>query len=137
MAQRKKTTPSEKSLKNLKPIRDPERARELQKRGTEVRRAKAEARKTMKYTLDILLSKSLRKGALVLPDDITNMAEAEGMNVDVQTAINIAVIQRAMMGDVQAIQFIRDTIGEKPSDKVELDQSLTIESWAKSHKVKL
>ena len=137
MAEKKKTMPSENSLKNLKVIRDPERARELQKRSLEVKRAKAEARKSMKYTLDILLSKALRKGSLVLPDEITNMAEAEGLNVDVQTAINIAVIQRAMMGDVQAVQYIRDTIGEKPSDKVEVDQSLTIESWAKNHKVKL
>ena len=47
------------------------------------------------------------------------------------------MVQRAMMGDVQAAQYIRDTVGEKPSDKVEVDQSLTIEAWAKKNKVKL
>ena len=66
-----------------------------------------------------------------------NMEEAEDLNIPVQTAIHLAMIKRALMGDVQAAQYIRDTVGEKPTDKVEMDQSLTIESWAKSHDVKL
>lgn len=59
------------------------------------------------------------------------------MNVSVQTAIDIAMIQRAIYGDVQAAIWVRDTVGDKPSDKVELDQSLTVEEWAKTRKVKL
>ena len=118
-------------------ITSSEQAREMQKRSAASRRARTEARKSMKYTLDILLSKTLRSGSICLPEEIQNLAEAEGLNVDLQTAINIQVIQRALSGDMQAVQFIRDTIGEKPKDKVEVDQSLTIESWAKEHKVKL
>ena len=89
------------------------------------------------FRLEILLSKTLKRGQLVLPEDIQNMAEIENLNIDVMTAMSIATIQRALLGDIQAIQLIRDTIGEKPSDKVELDQSVTIEAWAKNHKVKL
>ena len=59
------------------------------------------------------------------------------MNISVQNAIDIAMVERAMLGDVQAAQYIRDTVGEKPTDKVELDSNLTIESWAKNHKLKL
>ena len=69
--------------------------------------------------------------------DVQNIAEAENINIDAQTALSIAMVQRAMLGDVQAATFIRDTIGEKPTDKVEVDQSLTIEEWAKNHRPKL
>lgn len=124
---------------NLKPrtTLSKEEARAMQKRSVESRRQRAEARKTMKNTLEILLGKTLKRGELVLPEEIQNMAEVENLNIDVMTAMSIATIQRALLGDIQAIQLIRDTIGEKPSDKVELDQSVTIEAWAKNHKVKL
>ena len=116
---------------------DSETGRKAGIRSGEVRRAKRDARITLKESLDILLTKALKKGDLVTPEEIQDMANVENLNVDVQTAMAIAVLQRAMLGDVQAVQFVRDTIGEKPSDKVEVDQSLTIESWAKNHKPKL
>lgn len=114
-----------------------ENAKELQKLATLKKRENAANKKKMKQTLEILLSKSLRRGELASVDDIMNLADAEDLNVDVQTAIMIATVQRALMGDMTAIQFVRDTMGEKPSDKIELDQSLTVESWAKNHKPKL
>ena len=126
----------EKSLRNLK-VPTHEEAVANGKKSGEVRREKARLRKTLRENFDILLSKPLKKGKMMTAEDIQNMAETKDMNVDAQTAILLATIQRAMLGDVQATQFIRDTIGEKPSDKVEVDQSLTIEAWAKKNKVKL
>lgn len=38
---------------------------------------------------------------------------------DTQENMTLALIQKAMNGDVQAFNSIRDTIGEKPVDKVE------------------
>ena len=114
-----------------------EEAQEMARKSAEVRRAKAQQRKALRESLDVLLTKALKKGDLVKAEDIQDMANVENINIDVQTAMSIAIIQRALLGDVQAFQTIRDTIGEKPSDKVEVDQSLTIESWAKTHKVKL
>ena len=35
-------------------------------------------------------------------------------------AIAIAAAEKAKIGDVQAMTFVRDSIGEKPSDKVDL-----------------
>lgn len=116
---------------------DSKTGREAGLKSGEKRRKQAEARRTLKESLDILLTKALKKGDLVTPEEIQDMANVENLNLDVQTAMSIAILQRAMMGDVQAVQFVRDTIGEKPSDKVQIDQSLTIESWAKNHKPKL
>lgn len=116
---------------------DPERARVAAQLSLIKRRENIAKRKSMKEDLDILLKLALKKGELVSADEIVSLAEAQGKNVSVQTAMDIAMVQRAMLGDVQAYIAIRDTIGEKPSDKVQVDQSLTIESWAKSHNVKL
>lgn len=129
---------TEKSLANLKKLKkgDPESLAIAQK-GAQAVAEKARKRKAMKEDLNILLNLSLKKGQMVYSEDIQSLAEAEGKNISVQTAIDIAMVQRAMMGDVQAAQYIRDTVGEKPSDKVEVDQSLTIEAWAKKNKVKL
>ncbi|MBR3062346.1 MAG: hypothetical protein IKG65_08065 [Exiguobacterium sp.] len=126
------------SVQNLKPLKkgDP-RCAELQAKGTIVRKQNSVKRQKMRDELNTLLKLSLQKGDLILPEEVTSLAEAKDLNIPVQTAINIAMIQRAIMGDVQAATWVRDTLGEKPTDKVELDQSLTIEAWAKNHDVKL
>lgn len=114
-----------------------ENAREMQRRGAEKLKENNAKRRAMKFTIETLLTKSVKRGELATADDVLSLAEAENMNVDVQTAIWIAVVQRAMMGDMQAVTLLRDTVGEKPGDKMEIDQSLTIESWAKQHRIKL
>ncbi len=54
------------------------------------------ARKTLKEELLLLLS--------------------EG---DTQKSVTVALLQKAIDGDVKAFEVLRDTIGEKPVDKVE------------------
>lgn len=110
---------------------------ELARKGVAVREAKKKERQKMKDELNTLLKITLKRGDIVEAEDVLSLEEAQEQNVSVQTAINIAMIKRAIMGDVQAAQYLRDTAGEKPGDKVEIDQSLTIESWAKNHNVKL
>ena len=126
------------SLANLKPLKkgDP-RCAELQKKGVEKLRQKYIDRKRMRDELNTLLRLSLKKGDLITPEEIMNLDQAQKANIPVQTAINVAMIQRAIMGDVQAATWVRDTLGEKPTDKIEMDESLTIEAWAKNHDVKL
>lgn len=123
---------------NLIPMKKgTQRAKEISAMGNAAKKKKNMERKKMKDDLDVLLKVSLKRGDIVTPDDILSLEEADNENISVQTAIIIAMIKRALMGDVQAAQYLRDTVGEKPSDKVEVDQNLTVESWAKNHKVKL
>ena len=121
----------------LKPPFTKEQASEMQKKALETRKARMLERKKMKEELKILLTLGLRRGDVMSANDFLDLEEAQKANITTQTAINLAMIKRAMLGDVQAATYVRDTIGEKPSDKIELDQSLTIEEWAKKHKVKL
>lgn len=129
---------SEKSLANLKPFKKGEKkSPESVRKKVEAQKRNHAARVKMKDELDTLLKIALRRGDIKAVDDILDLEEADKANISVQTAINIAMIKRALMGDVQAAQYLRDTAGDKPTDKVELDQSLTIEAWAKKNKVKL
>lgn len=82
---------------NLKPIRSMSEARENGKKGGiksgEVRRA----RKTLKEELLLLLE-----------------------NGNTQNKISLALVKKALKGDIKAFEVLRDTIGEKPTEKHEL-----------------
>ena len=41
--------------------------------------------------------------------------------------MSLAMIEKAMKGDTKAFEVIRDSIGEKPKDKLELEQDKPFE----------
>lgn len=94
------------------PFKAGEEARENGKKGGvksgEVRRA----RKTLREELEALLT-----------EEIT---DKNGRRMQTQKAISASMIKQALTGSTKAFELIRDTIGEKPVDKVmlaEVDQA--------------
>lgn len=92
---------------NLKPPinkRSTSEQREIRQKGGiksgEVRRA----RKTLKEELLLLLE-----------------------NGDNQQKMSVALFQKALKGDIKAFEVIRDTIGEKPTDKQQLTGGVEIQ----------
>jgi hypothetical protein len=81
---------------NLKPIRDSKRARELQEKAAQKQRENIAKRKTLKEELLLLLSQN-----------------------NTQEKMSLSLISKALNGDTKAFEIIRDTIGEKPIDKVQ------------------
>nr|DAT18315.1 MAG TPA: hypothetical protein [Caudoviricetes sp.] len=79
---------------NLKPIQSTEEAREKGKKGGKKSGEVRRARKTLKEELLVLLSDN-----------------------DSQKKISIALLKKAIKGNIKAFEVIRDTIGEKPVDK--------------------
>lgn len=77
-------------------------------------------KKAMKETIEVLLSMPMKDGRIADVDSIKNFASMKGKNIDVQTAISIAMIQRALKGDKGAAEFIRDTSGQKPTDNMNI-----------------
>lgn len=71
----------------------------------EAKRKGHQKKKTMREMLDYLLSK-----------EITNK---QGEKATTLEALMVATIKKAMSGDTRAVQFIRDTIGEMPTQKIE------------------
>lgn len=103
---------------NLDPVKSKEEAR---KRGQAGGIASGKARREkrlMRETLDILLSMPLKNGKFADVDGIRNFAALKGKNINVQEAIMIAQVQKAMKGDTKAAEYVRDTIGQKPVDNV-------------------
>ena len=87
------------------PFQAGEQAREAGRKGGKKSAEKRAARKTLREELLALLGEQR-------PDKQGNM-------VQVQTAMSTALIKSALGGSVRAYEVIRDTIGEKPVDKVE------------------
>lgn len=102
---------------NLKPIKKGELSKEeAKKRGSaggkksvETRRAK----KSMKEMLDYLLEKEI--------------ANKQGDKAITKEAITAALINQALKGNVKAYEVIRDTIGEKPENKIKLDGGVEVQ----------
>ena len=88
-------------------LRSPSEVRENGRKGGIKSAETRRARKTMKETLLMML--------------------AEG---NTQDNITLALLQKALNGDTKAYEVIRDTVGEKPTDKIEqsgeLNNTITV-----------
>lgn len=82
-------------------------ARKAGKKSGEARRAK----KTMREMLEMLLEKQIEN-----PDE-------KGKKQTTLEAISVSLIQKALLGNVRAFEVLRDTIGQKPVEKVEVNNS--------------
>ena len=86
------------------PFKAGEEARELGREGGKKSGEARRARKTLREELLALLTQ-----------DIT---DKNGRQMKTQTAISASMIKQALSGSTKAYEIIRDTIGEKPIDKV-------------------
>ena len=80
---------------NLRPVLSKEEARERGRKGGLASGEARRKRKTLKEELLLMLSDG-----------------------ETQQSVTLALIEKAMSGDTKAFEVIRDTIGEKPVDKV-------------------
>ena len=62
----------------------------------------------------------LRTGRTTNVEKVQAFANLKGKNITVDQAMMVCLIQKALKGDLNAIAMVRDTIGERPSDKVEV-----------------
>jgi chorismate synthase len=85
------------------------------------------ARKTLRAELEILLS------AQTIDKETGKKTEST-----VQEAVTVALVKQALKGNTKAFEIIRDTIGEKPVERVtlaEIDQATVnlVEKMVTSH----
>ena len=88
---------------NLKPVRTKSEARRRGKKGGIARGKARKERKALREELLLLLSKD-----------------------DTQEKVSLALIKQALNGNTKAFEVIRDTIGEKPVDKIDADLDFNI-----------
>ena len=110
---------------NLK-VPTSEEAREFGRRGGIASAKKRRERKAMKDTLEELLSMPLKKGASADIGKVRNIAAMKGKNITMQEAIMLSMLQKAAKGDVRAAEFVRDTAGQRPTDKMDMNVELPV-----------
>ena len=64
-----------------------------------------------------IASGEARRRKKTLKEELIALLETNDNN----NKISVALLQRALNGDIQAFTTIRDTIGEKPTEKIEAD----------------
>lgn len=81
-------------------------------------------RRTLKETLEDVLSMSLKSGEYVDIEEIQSISDVKGQNITVQDAIVISIVQKAMRGNVSCAEWVRDTSGQKQTEKVSVNGSV-------------
>lgn len=76
-------------------------------------------KKRAKDILDIFLAMPLKRRKLANVEEIQAYESLKGKNITVNEAIQLKQIQRALNGDLSSATYIRDTVGEVPTSKVE------------------
>lgn len=93
------------NTQNLKPCRTKSEARERGKKGGKASGRARHEKKELKKALEVLLA-----------DDVE---DKKGNVHSGCEAICISLFKKALSGDVRAFEMIRDTVGQKPADKIE------------------
>ena len=104
----------------------PEQRRENGRKGGIASGEAKRKKKAMKETLDVLLSMPMKNGGSIDIESVKNFAAIKGKNINVQEAMIISMLQRAMKGDVKAAEWIRDTAGQKPTDNMSMAMELPV-----------
>lgn len=98
---------------NLIPFTSEQSREEAKKNGSKGGIASGKARrerKMMREDAQMFLEMPLNAGQL---EDVEYLAEVKGKNITVQQAILLAMIKKAMKGDVRASEYVRDTAGQQ------------------------
>ena len=97
----------------------PEQRAENGRKGGIAKREATRRRKEMRETLGILLDMPMKKGKVYTAEEIKCFADLNGKNITIDQAMMVKLIQKALKGDINAIAMVRDTIGEKPVEKID------------------
>ena len=104
----------------------PEQRSEYGKIGAQKSMETKRKRKEMRETLNILLKMPMKRGKQYSAEDIKSFADLKGKNITIDQALMIALVQKGLKGDLNAIAMVRDTVGEKPTDKMEIKDTTPI-----------
>lgn len=105
---------------NLKPIElTHEQAVKFGSKGGKASVRAKRQRKTMKMQLELLMSSKLENPDLEKIKKVLTKFKIPKSDENIQMAMNVSMVQQALKGNTKAYEIIRDTLGEKPADKIE------------------
>ena len=125
---------SEKGWKNLQPekydfnVIDPEKRKEICRKGAAAVNKLHGEKKTARQALESILTLKINDDILSGADIDPAMAERfkrDNPDATIYDLINAVAAGRALGGNIKAAEYIRDTYGDKPVDRVEVTENLT------------
>ena len=117
--------------KNLKPVRTKREAKERGKKGGIASGEARRAKRTFKDRIKWLMELPMGEGSVTEDADIKNIRLIPAANLTAIDQIIVAQFQKAAKGDTKAAEFIRDTLGEKPKEKMEIKSDIKNEAIEK------
>nr|DAK43058.1 MAG TPA: hypothetical protein [Caudoviricetes sp.] len=107
------------AAKNLTPNsqRTKEELSEIGKKGAAKSNAVQKRRREIRETLLDLLAMPMKPGKL---SQASTIAGLTGKNVTASEAMALAMLTKALEGDVRAAEFVRDSSGQKPVQQMEV-----------------
>lgn len=111
---------------NLNPVQSESEARRKGRAGGIASGKARREKKMMRETLDMLLSLPLKGGKLADVETIRSYAALKGKNISVQEAILIAQVNKAMKGDTRAAEYVRDTMGQRPTESIDMSMNVPV-----------
>lgn len=108
--------PVQDGWKNLVPFdqRPEAEQRQIRSMGGKASQEKQRRRKTQADIIRQIMDLKLT------PEEGAERLEALGLDPTWATDANVAVMEKARRGDVESLRYLRDTIGEKPRDGLEI-----------------
>ena len=108
--------PKEEGWGNITPLnqRSLEEQWRIRSAGGKASQAKQKRRKTQAEIIRQIMELKLT------PEEGADKLEALGLDPTWATDANVAVMQKARRGDVESLRYLRDTIGEKPREGLEI-----------------
>ena len=130
---------SEKGYKNLitghkkhnLAVIDPEKARAIHSKGAQAVNKLHGEKKNAKQILDNVLSLLVDDEIINradLPPEIANKLKKANKDITMYELIQTVAAGRAAAGNMKAVEYIRDTYGDKPVDKVDISGEIMTES---------
>lgn len=113
---------------NLKPVRSKKEAKEKGRKGGIASGEARRLKRTFKDRLKWLMELPMGEGEITEDTDIKNIQLIPSANLSAIDQIIVAQFQKAAKGDTKAAEFIRDTIGEKPKEKMEIKSDIKDET---------
>lgn len=99
------------------------RAAEMGRKGGQRFAENLHRKKRLSEVLDTLLSLPVNDPAV---RKLIKELGFDDEELDNKTAINVALFQEALKGNTKAYELIRDTLGEKPTDKLSIEEAPVI-----------
>jgi len=128
-------TPKERTYLNLRgriPIntRPPEEQLEIRRKGQKAQKDIYGKKKTARESIETLLSIKVTDDIMEKADldpSVIERVKRSGADLTFYDLVNMVAIGRAIDGSVNAMQYVRDTNGDKPKDSVEITGDITTE----------